>query len=73
MSQMLAIAGRELRAYFLSPGGYVVAALFILAEGWFFVRYVFGQGETATLQPIFAISMLLFALLCPAVTMRMIS
>ncbi len=73
MSQMFAIAGRELRAYFLSPGGYVVAALFILAEGWFFMLYVFGQGETATLRPIFALSMLLFALLCPAVTMRMIS
>jgi hypothetical protein len=35
-----AIAGRELRAYFLTPGGYVVAALFTLLNGLLFVRLV---------------------------------
>jgi ABC-2 type transport system permease protein len=73
VSPALAIAGRELRAYFLSPGGYVVAALFMLVNGWFFVRHVFSQGDMASLRPIFAFSMVVFALVCPAVTMRTIS
>ena len=68
-----AIAGREIRAYFLSPGGYVIAALYLLVNGWLFVRYVFNPGEVATLRPIFSFSMLAFMLICPAVTMRMIS
>ncbi len=73
MRPLLAIAGRELRAYFLSPGGYVVASLFLGANGLFFARYVFRQGEVASLRPVFAFSMVVFVLLCPAITMRMIS
>lgn len=73
MSAVAAITGRELRAFFLSPGGYVVAALYMLVNGWLFVRYVFNSGDPATLQPIFAFSMLAFMLICPAITMRMIS
>jgi ABC-2 type transport system permease protein len=68
-----AIAGRELRAYFLTPGGYVVAALFTLLNGLLFVRLVFNQGEVAALRPIFGFSMVAFMLLCPAITMRAIS
>ncbi len=68
-----AIAGREIRAYFLSPGGYVIAALYLLVNGWLFVRYVFNPGEQATLRPIFSFSMLAFMLICPAITMRVIS
>lgn len=73
MTALLAISGRELRSFFLSPGGYVVAALFMLANGWFFVRHVFGPGEMATLRPVFAFSMVVFVLVCPAITMKMIS
>jgi len=68
-----AIAGRELRAYFLSPGGYVVAALFTLINGLLFVRLVFNQGDVAALRPIFGFSMIAFMLVCPAITMRVIS
>ncbi len=73
MSAVRAIAGRELRAFFLTPGGYVIAALYMLVNGWLFVRYIFNPGEVATLRPIFTFSMLAFMLICPAVTMRMIS
>ncbi len=73
MRATAAIAARELAACFRSPGGYVVAALYTLINGWLFVRYVFDQGEPATLRPVFAFSMVAFALICPAVTMRMIS
>jgi len=68
-----AIAGREMRAYFLSPGGYVIGALYLLVNGWLFVRYVFNPGEMATLRPVFSFSMLAFMLICPAVTMRVVS
>ena len=73
MRVLAAIAGRELRAYFLSPGGYVVAALFTLLNGLLFVRLVFNQGEPAALRPIFGFSMIAFMLVCPALTMHMIS
>ncbi len=73
MSAVRVIAGRELRAFFLTPGGYVIAALYMLVNGWLFVRYVFNPGEQATLRPVFTFSMLAFMLICPAVTMRMIS
>ncbi len=73
MRATAAIAGRELRAYFLTPGGYVVAALYALINGWLFVRYVFDQGEVASMRPIFAFSMIAFVLICPAITMRAIS
>lgn len=73
MRATAAIAGRELRAYFLTPGGYVVAALFTLLNGLLFVRLVFNQGEVAALRPIFGFSMVAFMLLCPAITMRAIS
>ena len=73
MRAVTAIAGRELRAYFLSPGGYVIAALYVLVNGWLFVRYVFNSGDPATLRPVFSFSMLAFMLICPAITMRVIS
>ncbi len=73
MRAVAAIAGRELRAYFLSPGGYLIAALYVLVNGWLFVRYVFNSGDPATLRPVFSFSMLAFMLICPAITMRVIS
>ncbi len=73
MRAVAAIAGRELRAYFLSPGGYVIAALYVLVNGWLFVRYVLNSGDPATLRPVFSFSMLAFMLICPAITMRVIS
>jgi ABC-2 type transport system permease protein len=68
-----AIASRELRAYFLTPGGYVVAALYMLVNGWLFVRGVLVAGEPATMRPVFAFSMVAFIVVCPALTMRSVS
>jgi ABC-2 type transport system permease protein len=41
MANVLAIAGRELRAYFASPVAYIVTGLFAALYGMFFVLYLF--------------------------------
>ena len=40
MSNVLAIAQKELRSYFASPIGYVIVGLFALLFGWFFYNYL---------------------------------
>ena len=73
MSRILAIAGRELRAYFLSPGGYIIVALFLLITGGFFWAGGFQQGQIASLRSVFGIGTWLLAFIAPAITMRLLS
>ena len=73
MSRTMAIAGRELRAYFLSPGGYIIVALFLLVSGVVFFFKVFGEGEISTLRAVFGIGTWLLAFIAPAITMRLVS
>jgi ABC-2 type transport system permease protein len=40
MSNVLAIAQKEMRSYFASPIGYVITGLFALLFGWFFYNYL---------------------------------
>ena len=40
MSNVIAIAQKELRSYFASPIGYVITGLFALLFGWFFYNYL---------------------------------
>ena len=40
MSNILAIAQKELRSYFASPIGYVITGLFALLFGWIFYAYL---------------------------------
>ena len=47
MSNILAIANKELRSYFASPIAYIVIGLFALLYGWFYVailNYFVRQG-----------------------------
>lgn len=73
MSQTLHIAGRELRAYFLSPSGYIIIALFMLITGGVFFFGAFASGELASLRPVFGLGTWLLAFIAPALTMRLIS
>jgi ABC-2 type transport system permease protein len=74
MSGVLTLAGRELRALLLSPAGYVIGCLFLLAAGLIFVAGgVFEQGKLASLRPLFLSGSWLLAVLCPAITMRSVS
>jgi ABC-2 type transport system permease protein len=73
MSSTLAIAGRELRAYFLSPGGYIIIALFLLVSGAVFFFVSFASGEIASLRSVFGMGTWMLTFIAPAVTMRLIS
>ena len=72
MRTTLAIARREYRSFFLVPSGYLVGALFLLANGIIFLTTVFLPGQPATLRAVFGFDVMVLLLLCPAVTMRSI-
>jgi len=76
MSNILAIARRELRAYFNSPVAYVVLGVYLIAFAalFFFVigGGIFVIGE-ASMRPILSISPWLFMIVAPAVTMRLLA
>ncbi len=71
MSRTLAIAGREWRAYFLTPGGYIIIALFLLITGGVFVVAGFGSGEIASMRTVFGPGTWLLTFIAPAITMRL--
>lgn len=72
MSKILAIAGRELRSYFVSPLAYVVAAFFMLVAGYLFSLILY-HTKQASLQPLFSNLTVMFLLITPALTMRLIA
>lgn len=72
MSKILAIAGRELRTYFVSPLAYVVAAFFMLVAGYLFSLILYHTRQ-ASLQPLFQNLTVMFLLITPALTMRLLA
>lgn len=75
MTNTLAIAKRELRAYFNSPIAYVFLGAFLVASAvllFFLFGGIFVDG-TATMRRYFMFAPFVFMLLGPAVTMRLIA
>ncbi|MEE2908153.1 MAG: ABC transporter permease [Planctomycetota bacterium] len=72
MNGVLTIAGRDFRSLFLSPAGYIVAALFTLVSGIVFTRQVFLPGQPATMSTLLDFDAVLLLFICPALTMRSI-
>lgn len=70
MSKIMAIAGRDLRSYFVSPLAYVVAAFFTLVSGYLF-WLILCTGREASMRGLFANLAVVFLLLTPALTMRL--
>ena len=70
---VLAIAGREIKAYFISPIGWVLTALVILALSAFGYWFPVIVGQQATLQGLFGMIPFLFIFVMPLYTMRLIS
>jgi ABC-2 type transport system permease protein len=72
MTAMLAIAGRELRAYFATPVATVFIVIFLVLQGalTFNLGQFFDRGQ-ADLNPFFTFIPWVFLLLIPAITMRL--
>jgi ABC-2 type transport system permease protein len=71
----LTIAKREIGSFFKSPIGYIVIPVYLLLHGvWFFVigQNVFAGGQ-ASMELFFARMPLLFAIICPAIAMRLLA
>ena len=71
MRNMLYIAGRELRSYFVTPIAYVIAAFWLLGTGFFF--WFSASSSDASLRNVFGVVIVLLLLISPALTMRLIA
>ncbi len=72
MGKIWAIAQRELKAYFVSPVAYVVAALFMLISGYLFSLILYHSRE-ASMRGLFSNLNVVFLLITPALTMRLLA
>lgn len=70
---IVAIAGREFGAMFLTPVGWIVTALYTLLTAVVFTMQAIEPGEPATLRSFFAPSAWLLVVVAPAVSMRLFS
>ncbi len=70
---VLAIAGRELRAYFVSPVGWVLGAVLIVPISLFGYLGPVVSGQQATLSNVFSVLPVLFIFVMPLYTMRLLS
>lgn len=72
MGKIWAIASRELRSYFVSPLAYVIGALFVLVAGFLFSAIIASTHE-ASLRPLFENLSVVFLLITPALTGRLLA
>ena len=70
--QIINIARKELKDYFISPIAYIVIAIFLLLIGWFFFATFFLVGQ-ASMRSFFSLLPAIFSFIIPAVTMRLFS
>ncbi len=73
MKAMWTIAQREWRSFFLLPVGWVVIALYLLVTGVVFAEASLRPGEPATMRDFFGAAAALMIVVCPAISMRLIS
>ncbi len=72
MTNIWAIARRELHSYFVSPVAYVVGALFLLITGFLF-SIILSQTSEATMGPLFGNFSVIFLFIVPGLTMRLLA
>ena len=68
-----AVAWKEIVIYFSSPTAYIVGLIFLALTGFFFSRDLGNPFPEATLAPFFQGAVIIFILLAPALTMRLIA
>lgn len=69
---MIAIYKRELRAYFVTPIGYICLAIFLAASGFLFSLMTI-QQRTTDMSSYFIFSLFLLIIVCSMLTMRLFS
>jgi ABC-2 type transport system permease protein len=72
MSNIWAIARRELYSYFVSPIAYVVGALFLVVSGFLF-SIILGLSNEASMRSLFGNFAVIFLFIVPALTMRLLA
>lgn len=72
MRNVLAIAGKELKTFFASPMAYVIAATFLVVNGFFFVQDL-NVVQLARLDGFFGPGSFLLLLIGPILTMRLLA
>lgn len=70
---MTAIYKREMLAYFTSPVGYVYIGVFAMLNSFLFSAFTLLQGTSSSISSYFLISMFLFIVLIPLLTMKSFS
>lgn len=72
MCNIIYIARKELKDYFISPIAYIVISVFLLVTGWFFFTPFFLHDQ-ASLRNFFNLLPIIFSFVIPAITMRLFS
>src|SRR4051812_26402391 len=72
MQNILAIAKREFASYFNSPIAYLVATVYLILSGSLFFAELFIGGQ-ADMRPFFGLAPLLFFIITPLFTMRLLA
>lgn len=70
LNQVLNISKKEFKSYFESPIAYIIMVVFLAFQGWFFVRLFFLRNM-AEMREFFIWMPLIFALIIPAITMKL--
>ena len=73
MRTVRAVAWKEIQIYFLSPTAYIVGLIFLALAGFFFTRDLGNPFPEATMSPFFQGAVVIFILLAPTLTMRLIA
>ena len=68
-----AVAWKEIQIYFSSPTAYIVGLIFLALTGFFFTQDLGDPFPEATLTPFFDGAIIVFILLAPALTMRLLA
>jgi ABC-2 type transport system permease protein len=72
MRQTLLIFNKEFKDYFISPIAYIVIGIFLFVTGWLFFSTFFVYSQV-DLRRFFSLLPFIFALVVPAITMRLFS
>ena len=72
MRTVHAVAWKEIQIYFSSPTAYIVGMIFLALASFFFVRDLGSPFPEATMSNFFQGATIIFILLAPALTMRLL-